>query len=278
MELRRSIGGVVRFAVALGWVGMLAGGASAQPEGRGEPKEAPAARTSEAEMRAVLLAHENEVLQERRVEIERQRQGTAAQGAPAAVPVALQDDRSEVQPRLLALRGTLQDFFETASLVDQAMATQPLPEGGYVRRQLRFMQTVRDYLRNEGTVAGVAIREVDRNLPARELVEVILPQNAIYLNAYAMERLRDGSDVPGFPLALRYALRSTMLIQEFELLSDPTGALRAAREFQHQLELEQARARGLAEGLGRGVQGAPLAGGAASPLTPGGATLSPPGR
>jgi hypothetical protein len=134
------------------------------------------------------------------------------------------------------------------------------------------MQAVRDYLRNEGTVVGVPIREVDRSLPARELVEVILPQNAIYLNAYVMERLRDGSDIPGFPQALRYVLRSTMLIQEFELLSDPTGAIRAAREFQQQLELEQARARGLAEGLGRGVQGAPLAGRGTAPAPPAGTT------
>lgn len=213
---------------------------------------------SESELRAQILERENRILQARVVVLEHRAKSSQD---PAATVVRLQAEPPAAQQaeeaRRLALGGIMRDFFETASLVDQVLETKSLPQGGYLQNQIRLMRAVRDYLRNEGQIAGVAIRDVDRRLAPRELTEAFVPQNTIYLNAYAMGRLRDGSDFPGFPLALRYLLKSSMLIQEFDIQADPTGAIKEARLFQQQLEADEARARGLAQGSAQGLMAAP---------------------
>lgn len=242
-------------------------GSTRLPDGASPPASEDRSRLVEAELRAQLLARENRMLQARLVNLQQEAARLPQLEKQAARAVTLESlvlrlqaqpaPTSDQEAQRLALQALLQDFFETGSLVDQVTEANPLPEGGYIQRQLKLMQTVRSYLRNEGSVAGVIIREVDRELFPRELIEAFVPQNAVYLNAYSMQRLRDFSYYPRFPAALRYLLRSTIFIQEFDIQADPTGEIRRAREFQQQLELEESRARGLAEGLGRSVQGTP---------------------
>src|SRR5262249_45078044 len=79
--------------------------------------------------------------------------------------------------------------------------------------QVRLMTLVRTYLRAQGRVGGVSISSVDLPLPAQELVQVLIPQNAIYLNSFALERMRTLSDAtPHFPEALPAVLNTTRLI------------------------------------------------------------------
>lgn len=269
----RSFPGSLR-CLSFGLCALLTAGAVARaqsaPEGipTPEPRSRRDSRPAPDAMRARLLAQENQILQERVVALEdaTARIGSLERQAARAQHLELEVDRLKAvnislqesqEARRLALAGSLRDFFETASLVDQVVEVKRLPEGGYLQSQLKLMRVIRDYLRNEGTVGDVTIRDVDRRLAPRELVEVFLPQNALYINAYAMARLRDFTDYPGFSLSLRYLLRSSMLIQEFDIQADPTGAVAKARAFQEQLQVEEARARGLAQGLGRGVQAAP---------------------
>ncbi len=221
----------------------------------------------EVALRAQVLAHENRILRERVSELESSAaRATELERQASRVPeleqlvVRLKAAQPDAEARRVAMAAVLRDFFETASLVDQTLAIKQLPEGGYLQMQLKLMRNIRDYLRNEGRIGDVAIRDVDRTIAPRELVQVFLPQNALYLNGFALQRLREASDSGAFPLTLRYLLRSHLLIHEFDVQADPTGAIKAARDFQRQMQAEEARARGLSQGMGRGVmQAAPVA-------------------
>jgi hypothetical protein len=134
------------------------------------------------------------------------------------------------EDRQLGLAAALEQFFRTANLVDQALmlaeqhATEmrragvivrPLPEVGQLDSQVRLMTLVRTYLRAQGSVGGVSISSVDLPLPVQELVQVLIPQSAIYLNSFALEQMRTLSDAtPQFPEALRAVLKTTRLIHE----------------------------------------------------------------
>jgi peroxiredoxin len=136
-------------------------------------------------------------------------------------------DQAEAHHRALA--AALGEFFATAAMIDQSLTLaqsesralrqvgvrmNPVPDVGYVLRQLRLAATTRVMLRGLTALEGVDLREVDQPLAAREVAGAVTLQSAVYLNAYAMGRLRELSDSPGFPPALRDLLHSAPFIYE----------------------------------------------------------------
>jgi hypothetical protein len=157
-------------------------------------------------------------------------QGAAGAGqATRGRAVAIAAQPAGREDRQLGLAAALEDFFRTADLVDQAVAeaeqhandmrrtgviVRPLPEVGQLEQQIRMMTLIRTFLRAQQSVAGVPISSVDRPLPGHELIHAIVPQNAVYLNSFALERMRTLSDAPQFPDVLRALLKTTRLIHE----------------------------------------------------------------
>jgi thiol-disulfide isomerase/thioredoxin len=156
---------------------------------------------------------------------------------PPATPGKVAPEQPDADGRV-GLASALREFFETAYLVDQSLLRAQLktndlrrqgvlmnvlPEIGFLTSQLRLMQMVRIYLRNQQRVDGVVIREVDRAVPEQELVQVLTPQDALYLNSFALDRLRALSDMSGFPAPLRTLLKSARLIHDPPPATEPGG-------------------------------------------------------
>lgn len=215
------------------------------PPEKSDAAAAPAQDAAQMRREAEILERENRALRERAAQLEQDAQ--RRQGLQARLEQlrgAHDPAQDESEARRLALAAALQDFFVTAGLVDQALEQaqtkstalrrqgvflSSMPEIGHLQTQLRMLRLVRDYLRGQTSIAGVPLAEVDQPVATRELADGLSTQNALYLNSYALERLRSAADQPGFPTALRALLHSSRLIHEMpsapQFAPSPSGLL-----------------------------------------------------